>query len=82
MWSFSLAGSMLSSTALIGRGVGVGVSGAEAVGTGLPLAARGEGDPAGGALVPPQEARTIASTMRSRPTVPVYRGRGEISASA
>src|SRR5438477_5941980 len=83
MWSFSLAGSMPSSTATIGRIVGEGVG--EAVGDAadwLAVAATAGDEDGGGAVVPPHDARTIASTTRHRLTTPVYRARPEISASA
>src|SRR5438128_1738414 len=83
MWSFSFAGSMPSSTAAIGRAVGEGAG--ETVGDAagwLAVAATAGDDAGGAAVVPPHEARTIASTTRCRPTIPVYRVRREISASA
>src|SRR5438445_5221367 len=84
MWSFSFAGSMRSSTALIGRGVAIGDGVGAGVGETLGVAttAAGDGDAAGATVAPPQEARTIASTTRCRPTMPVYRASGQISASA
>src|SRR5438093_456098 len=88
MWSFSLAGSMRSSTALIGRGVGVGdtvgvVDAAAAPdAVGLALTATSDGDPAGGVIAPPQEARTIASTTKCGRTMYVYRMPREMSAAA
>jgi hypothetical protein len=81
MWSFSLAGSMRSRTALIGRavgtGVGVGDRIGDAVGVGVGLAVLTDtvgdvavwDDPA-----PPQDERTIARTTARRPTTSVYRG--------
>src|SRR5438552_684498 len=78
MWSFSFAGSMSSSTAAIGRAVGVGDGvGARVDRIVVPgLAAKMEGDGlAGGFEAPPHAARRIARTTRRRPTVPVYRAR-------
>jgi hypothetical protein len=83
MWSFSLAGSMRSSTALMGRGVGVGAGVGVAVAVGLALtAAADDAEGAGVVDAAPQDARTIASATRCGRTMPVYRGRDEISASA
>src|SRR5882672_5236481 len=84
MWSFSLAGSMRSSTPAIGRGVGLGdaVAAGVEVAVGLALTATAEREAAGGVIAPPQEAMTIASTKSRRPTMPVYRMSREISASA
>src|SRR6267378_550565 len=81
MWSSSLAGSMPSRTAAIGRGVGAGVGKAVAVGIALSVAADDTGAD-GGVDAGPQDASTIASATRCGRTIPVYRGRDEISASA
>ena len=84
MWSFSFAGSMRSSTALIGRaegeGAGDGLGGAVAIG--VAPATWGDGEVAGDVVAPPQDAKTIATTMRWSRTVSVYRMSREISASA
>src|SRR2546428_8064068 len=83
MWSFSLAGSMSSSTALIGRGVGAGdaVASGVDVAVGLALTAMAGDEAAGGGVAPPQGAKTIAGKKNRCPPLLLYRARGENSAS-
>src|SRR6267142_2898763 len=80
MWSFSFAGSMRSSTALIGRAVGDGDGVGARVGVAPPATADGEG--LGSDAEPPQDAARIASTRVRRPTTSVYRGKPLTSAPA
>src|SRR3981081_3048938 len=85
MWSSSLAASIRSRTAAIGRTVAAGVAAAvnagAVVGAGLEVVAAGVNDVgAGGGAAPPHDARITMKRTRWRPTTPVYRAAREIRA--